>query len=84
MANVLKLMGMKSGRWHTIVTTPTSRGCDTEKKRAGIRHEGHRLARLHLVNTHPYEMLSVVLQTNNTGRILYSNSWINEGYISGN
>lgn len=84
MTNVLKLMGLKAGKWHTIVANPTTRGCDTERRRVGVRREGHRLAKLYLVATHPYEMLSVVLQTNDTGRILYSDSWINEGYISEN
>lgn len=82
--NVLKLMGLKAGRWHSIAFNPTTRGCDTERKRAGVCRAGHRLAKLNLVKTHPYEMFSVVLQTKDTGRILYSNSWINEGYISGN
>lgn len=82
--NVIKLMGLKAGKWQIIVTNPTTRGCDTEQKREGVRRAGHRLAKLNLVATHPYEMLSVVLQTKDTGRILYSNSWINEGYISGN
>lgn len=77
-------MGLKAGKWHTIVANTTTRGCDTERRRNGIRREGHRLAKLHLVATHPYEMLSVVLQTSDTGRILYSSSWINEGYISEN
>lgn len=82
--NVLRLMGLKTGKWHSIAFNPTTRGCDTEQKREGVRRAGHRLAKLNLVATHPYEMLSVVLQTKDTGRILYSHSWINEGYISGN
>lgn len=82
--NVLKLMGLKTGRWHSIAFNPTTRGCDTERKREGVRQEGRRLAKIYLVKTHPYEMLSVVLQSKGTGRILYSDSWINEGYISGN
>ena len=86
MANVLKLMGLEAGRWHTLVVSPTTRGCDTERKRAGVRQEGRRLAKMHLdlAKVHPYEMLSVVLQSKDTGRILYSDSWMNEGYISGN
>lgn len=84
MANVLKLMGLKAGRWHTFVVSSTTRGCDTERKRAGVRQEGRRLAKVYLAKTHPYEMLSIVLQSKDTGRILYSDSWMNEGYISGN
>lgn len=84
MANVLKVMGLRAGRWHTFVISSTTRGCDTERKRAGVRQEGRRLAKIYLAKADPYEMLSVVLQSKDTGCILYSDSWTNEGYISGN
>lgn len=41
--NVLKLMGLKAGKWHTFVVNSTTRGCDTERKKAGVRQEGRRL-----------------------------------------